>query len=144
MRYVLAGALYLLAATVSAGPAEDAVATLDAFHRALAVGDRDGARARLSQQVIIYEAGIGEYGIEAYAAHHLGADIRFSAATKSQLEHRTVKALGDGFLILSEKRVTGEIGGRSIARRTAETALLMQAEPGWRIRHLHWSSRPAR
>lgn len=68
MRYVLAGALYLLAATVSAGPAEDAVATLDAFHRALAVGDRDGARARLSQQVIIYEAGIGEYGIEAYAA----------------------------------------------------------------------------
>jgi hypothetical protein len=41
----------------------------------------------------------------------------------------------------AESRTTGQTRGRDIDSRGAETIVLVRESSGWRIRHIHWSSR---
>lgn len=58
------------------------LATVSAFHAALAAGDSGAALAWLAPDAIILESGELETRAD-YAAHHLGADMEFSRAVKS-------------------------------------------------------------
>jgi ketosteroid isomerase-like protein len=126
------------------GAIEDATRTVDAFHGALAKGDRAAAQALLDDNVQIYEQGWVERSKAEYAAHHLDSDAQFSAATTRTLTARSGVILGDLAYVTSEGKVAGAFKGKAIDSVTLETMVLRRKQDGWRIVHIHWSSRDAK
>lgn len=124
-----------------AATAQEAV---DAFHAALAAGDRAAALGLLSPAVVIFESGGAELSRTEYAEHHLAADMEFSAATTTEVRER--RSGGDGALawVLTRSATSGSFRGRPIAAESTETMILEPGEEGWRILHIHWSSRSAK
>lgn len=140
----LAGLAPGLARGESAVATADAGKALDNFHAALAAGDRDAALAHLAPDVVIFEAGGAELSRDEYAHHHLAGDMEYLAATKTERLSRRSEARGDVVWILTLTRTTGSFQGKEVASNGAETAVLAPSADGWRIVHLHWSSRAAK
>lgn len=132
------------AAASVAAEATEASTIVDAFHAALQAGDTTGALAFLAPDVMIFEGGGAERSREEYASHHLGSDAAFSAATEASVIRRSGWASGDVAWIVSEGRTTGQFNGRAVNLLTTETMVLRRGPDGWRIQHIHWSSRTPR
>lgn len=119
------------------------------FKESLADGDSAGALARLHPDAVIHESGHAESRSQ-YRAGHLGADMEFHAATEVETTREEVVLGGDQALYLSEYRMTGTPGGDTLRLRGVETMVLVPVDGkgassgGWRIRHIHWSSREAK
>lgn len=121
--------------------AADAAATVDAFHAALKAGDTAAALTFLAPEVMVFEQGGAERSRDEYASHHLGSDAAFAAASEATVARRSGWADGDIAWITSEGRTTGQFNGRAVDRLTTETMVLKRRPDGWRIHHIHWSSR---
>lgn len=154
-RLILAAALVLSAPAAVAhdGPvstgsvqrvsdaAAPAVAVVDAFHAALGSGDPEAVLSLLTEDVMVLEEGGAERSRDEYAGHHLPADMTFAAATTAEVTRRAAWVEGDVAWVLTEGRTVGAFKGRPVDRLTAETMILHRQDGGWRIRHIHWSSR---
>jgi ketosteroid isomerase-like protein len=123
--------------------AQEAAKTVDAFHAALAKGDGMAAAVLLADDALIYESGYVERSKDEYASHHAGADAAYAAAVPSKLTSRSGVADGGLAWIASESRTTGKYKDKPVDRVTTETMLLRRTADGWRIVHIHWSSRAA-
>jgi ketosteroid isomerase-like protein len=155
-RLILAAVIALVATDAMAqglveGPARitdeatlPAVAVVDAFHAALGSGNAEAVLLLLTEDVMILEEGGAERSREEYAGHHLPADMAYAAATGSEVTRRSAWIEGDIAWVLSEGRTSGQFNGRAVNRLTAETMILQRHADGWRIRHIHWSSRAPR
>jgi len=127
-----------------AAEALGAADAVDAVHAALKAGDTAGALGFLAHDVMIFEEGGAERSRDEYASHHLGSDAAFAAASEATVARRSGWADGDVAWITSEGRTTGEFNGRAVNRLTTETMVLKRHADGWRIHHIHWSSRAPR
>jgi ketosteroid isomerase-like protein len=116
------------------------LATVTAFHAALAGGNTAAALNMLAEDVMIFESGGMESSRAEYASHHLQADAAFSAAVSRTLVSRTQGEHGDTAWVMSMETVTGRFRDRAINSRSVETMLLRRTEGQWRIAHIHWSS----
>lgn len=123
--------------------AQEAAKAVDAFHAALAKGDGRAAAAFLAEEALIYEGGHAERSKAEYASHHAGADAAYAAAVPSKLTRRSGVAEGGLAWIASESRTTGKYKDKPVDRVTTETMILRKTAEGWRIVHIHWSSRAA-
>lgn len=121
--------------------AAPAIAIVDAFHAALSSGERDAVLALLTGDVMVLEEGGAERSREEYAGHHLPADMAYAAATEADVTRRVAWVEGGIAWVLTEGRTSGTFNGRPVDRLTAETMILHRQADGWRIRHIHWSSR---
>ena len=123
-------------------PAEDdPQATVAAFHEALAQGDSIAALELLHPDVRIYEQGHAE-SLEEYRAGHLAADIRFAEAVSRHVLREELLDGVDGLVVyLAEVHTAGRMGDREIDAQGVETVVLERTTDGWRIRHVHWSTR---
>ena len=142
-RLIIAATLLLAPAGVRAQEAGDSTAVLDivhAYHAALAAGDSAAAVGLLHPEVVIFESGHAET-LDEYRGGHLPADIRFAAATQRALTTERVALSGDFALYTAGSHTTGQVRGRDIDARGVETMVLVRTPDGWRIRHIHWSSR---
>ena len=108
---------------------------------ALKAGDTNVALAIMAPDVMIFEEGGAERSRDEYASHHLGSDAAFAAASEATVTRRSGWADGDIAWITSEGRTTGQFNGRAVDRLTTETMVLKRHADGWRIHHIHWSSR---
>lgn len=124
-----------------AAEATEAATAVDAFHAALKAGDTAGALTFLAADVMIFEEGGAERSRDEYASHHLGSDAAFAAASEAAVTRRSGWADGHVAWITSEGRTTGQFNGRAVDRLTTETMVLKRHADGWRIHHIHWSSR---
>ncbi|WP_339933102.1 nuclear transport factor 2 family protein [uncultured Brevundimonas sp.] len=120
-----------------------AAAVVDAFHAALEHGDTAAALTLLSDDVLIFEEGGAERSKAEYTASHLAADAAFSAAVPAVRTRRSGRSGPDLAWISSENRTTGVYRERAIDRIGTETMVLRLTPAGWRIVHIHWSSRAA-
>lgn len=125
------------------GEAGAAARVVDAFHAALKAGEPDKAAALLASDVLVFEAGGAERSKTDYAAAHLAADAKFEGAADSTPQQRTGTASGGLAWIATEGRVRGQSGDKVVERLTTETMILRRTPAGWRIVHVHWSSRAA-
>lgn len=141
--------LALLIAALPAGLAAQAtdtarnaevIAVVEGFHSALESGDSTAALQYLHREVVIYEAGYAET-LAQYRSGHLRGDIAFASATNREVTHAAIELWGDQALYISVSRTTGQYRGRDIDSRGTETIVLVRTPDGWRIRHIHWSSR---
>ena len=122
-------------------PYDQAAEIVDAFHTALATGDRDAVLATLTDTVAIYEQGWVESSKAEYANEHLGEDLKFARSTKSEQTRRTGLLTGDLAFVTTEGHTTGTFEGKPVDSITLETMILRRTSDGWRIVHIHWSSR---
>jgi len=111
------------------------------FHAALASADSATVLALLADDVVVLESGGLESRSE-YRAHHLPADIRFTQAVKSKRGLLRVVVSGDVAWAVSTSEVSGVWRDRAIDSAGAELMVLTREVNGWRIRAIHWSSRP--
>ena len=119
----------------------DPVATVQAFHAAQAARDTAAALLLLAEDVVIFESGGVERSRSEYERHHLGADMAFAAAVRREVVRQTHEVHGDVAIVLTETRAAGTFRERSVNSRGVETAVLRRTADGWRIVHIHWSSR---
>lgn len=121
----------------------DVRAIVAAFGKALASGDSTGAIALLHPDVVIFEGGAWE-SLEDYRRGHLRADIAATQALKQESLRDVITVSGDLALSTREYSTTGTRGERVIDNIGAETVVLVRTSNGWKIRHIHWSSRARR
>jgi ketosteroid isomerase-like protein len=111
-----------------------------AFKAALHAGDSLAVLDLLHPEVRVYEGGHAETR-EQYRSGHLRSDIAFLGAVKTETTRDQVIVGSDVALYMSEYTVNGEYRGREIDAHGTETIALVPTDAGWRIRHIHWSSR---
>jgi uncharacterized protein (TIGR02246 family) len=143
-----AATLLLGAALVSAplvaqevGRPEDVVR---AFHDALATGDSALVLNLLAEDAVIFESGGVEASREEYRSNHRPADIAFARSTEKEVTVDRVGFSGDVAWVASHSTTTGSFRGRDVNRAGTETMVLRRTQMGWRIEHIHWSSRDVR
>lgn len=125
-------------------PADAATATVDRFHAALKAGDGKTALALLSPSLLVYESGHVERSRDEYEAQHLQADMDFVAKATTTLVARRSSIDGPVAQVTSESTVTSERDGKPVRQHSLETIVLRNTREGWRITHIHWSSRTLR
>jgi ketosteroid isomerase-like protein len=123
-----------------ADPKADVRAVVDGFSDALAAGDSARAVSYLHPDLVVYEGGHAETLAE-YRAHHLGADMAFLAAVHQTTTSEHLEVHGETALYLSEYTISGTYRDREIDLHGTETIVLVRTTGGWKIRHIHWSSR---
>jgi ketosteroid isomerase-like protein len=137
-------ALLLGAAPLSAahgqGAEPDVRAVVRAFDQALAAQDSLAAMALLHPDATVYEAGNAETR-EQYRSGHLRGDIAFLREVRSETVRDRVTVSGELALYTSEYTMKGTARGREINRTGVETMVLARTNDGWKILHIHWSSR---
>jgi mono/diheme cytochrome c family protein/ketosteroid isomerase-like protein len=111
------------------------------FHEALSSGNAAAVEAVLDPDVLIMESGNVERSRDEYASHHLKADIQFMRAMKYTLERQQGETVGDLAWVSSEASLAGQFQGRSVTQASTESLVLRKTGAGWRIVHVHWSSR---
>ena len=115
-------------------------AVVQGFKDALAAGDSSTALSYLHADLMVYEAGHAETLAE-YRAGHLAADMEFTAAVETTVLEQGLIVRPGMALWVSESESTGEFRGRAIDSHGAETIVLLPTDSGWKILHVHWSSR---
>ncbi len=123
--------------------AQEAAKAVDAFHAKLAAGDSAAAAALLAEDALIFEGGHAERSRAEYASHHAGADAAYATVVPSKLMRRSGFVESGTAWIVSEGRTTGTYKDKPVDRMTTETMILRKTADGWRIAHIHWSSRAA-
>lgn len=154
MRRVLFAAALAVGVPVQAQPVAPAAAlspearrasiVVDAFHAALKRGDTRAAAALMTEDALVFESGGVERGKAEYASHHLAADALFAKAVRSAVTRRVGWAEGRTAWIASESTTKGNYKGKPINSAGTETMVLRRDAAGWRIIHIHWSSKNAK
>jgi mono/diheme cytochrome c family protein len=119
----------------------NAAETVDSFQKRLAQGDTNGAAQLLDPSVLIYEGGGAEKSRDEYASHHLKSDADFLKDAEVRQLSRTGNAVGDFAWVATESELKS-VGAKPIGLITTETMILQRGPDGWRVKHIHWSSRP--
>ena len=122
-------------------PKDGPVFALNSFHAAINSGDRQTVMAALSPDVLIFESGGVERSRAEYASHHMKSDMAFLAQMGHDQISQAASEQGDTAWIVTESRIYGRYKEKDIDIVSTETAVLKRGADGWKIVHLHWSSR---
>jgi ketosteroid isomerase-like protein len=126
------------AVTDAAAPA---VAVVDQFSAALVAADFATVESLLDPEVVILESGGAERSRAEYMGHHAKADADFLKQAHIQVTHRAARAEGDVAWVATESEIHANDDGKPMTLLSTETMVLRRAGDGWRIVHIHWSSR---
>jgi hypothetical protein len=121
----------------------EAVKVVDAFSAAVKAVKLDAAEKLLDPNVLILESGGSERSRDEYMGGHAIADAAFLQNAQQQLRYRQAQAEGSFVWVATESTLTKMENGKKSMLLSTETMLLKRTIQGWRIVHIHWSSRPA-
>jgi ketosteroid isomerase-like protein len=122
----------------STGP----VGVVEAFFKALTAGDFPSATALLDPEALIYESGGVERSRAEYAGHHMPEDAKFLKTATHRVVSRNVDSSDQMAWVATESRLT-VASAKPMELISTETMVLRKRADGWRIVHIHWSSRKA-
>lgn len=125
-----------------AAAAQPAVDVVERFGKSLAAGDLKAVETLLDANVLILETGGAERSRDEYLSHHAIGDAQFLKGTRSELKRRTVQTEGDLAWVGTESELHASKDGQPMTLLSTETMVLKNTSAGWRIVHIHWSSRP--
>jgi ketosteroid isomerase-like protein len=121
--------------------ARAAVAVVDRFFASLSAGDIDGAATELDPGLIVLESGGAERSAAEYLSHHAGSDAQFLKTAQQKPGRRVARTNGDIVWVASDNDVVIQQDGKPVTIASAETMVLRRTGDGWKIVHIHWSSR---
>jgi len=122
--------------------AQPAVRVVNDFGRALAAGDLNTVATLLDARVLILESGGAQRSRAEYLEHHAPSDARFLGSAQVNLRRRTARVEGVLAWVASESEIRTARDGKPLTLLSTETMVLRHNPAGWRIVHIHWSSRP--
>ena len=121
--------------------AKAAAATVDRFFAALSTGKLDKASAELDPDVIVLESGSVERSAAEYLGGHAKGDAEFLKGVQHKLLSRTAKVSAELAWVASESELHVQKDGKPVTILSTETMVLRSTDTGWKIVHIHWSSR---
>jgi len=131
------------AGSAQPSPAADAAEqVVNAFMADLSTGQFDAARQLMAPDAVVMANGVVLGDRDGYLDGPAKADVAALRGTQRELLHRAVHAGSDIGWVVSEKRVRhagNDQGPREIV--VTETMLLAKSAGGWKITHIHWSTR---
>jgi ketosteroid isomerase-like protein len=114
---------------------------VDAFHAALKKQDTAAALSLLDRDLVVFEFGVVDPTVQAYAFSHLPFDMDVAAVSRWDIQSRHVGGEGDLRWVLTSYHVTGtQADGSPIDQTTLETMILRRTSGLFRIVHMHWST----
>ncbi len=136
-----------LAVAAQSSPAADAAAqVVDTFMTDIASGQFEAARQLMTPDAVVLANGQVLGDRDGYINGPAKGDAAaLRATTQRELLHRNAKAGADLGWVVSEKRLHSTIAGAQAPREimVTETMLLARTAGGWKITHIHWSTRLA-
>jgi mono/diheme cytochrome c family protein len=123
-----------------AADVKEAAAVVDEFQKLLARGKTREASELLAPDVLIFEGGGAERSRDEYASHHLKADAEFLKTASVAVGNRSGVVAGDLAWIATESEIKTQ-GPKPLNLMSTETMVLKRTARGWRITHIHWSSK---
>lgn len=124
--------------------AQPAVEVATQFSAALKEGDLKRAGSLLAADVLILESGGAERSRDEYLSGHAKHDAAFLKTAHVQVKQRTARAVGDLAWVATESELHATKEGKPLTLLSSETMVLKRTAQGWRIAHIHWSSRAKR
>lgn len=123
--------------------ATEAVAVVDAFSAAIQGVRIAQAAALLDPAVLVLESGGSERNRDQYLAEHAQADAAYMKDARQELRYRQARIVGDVAWVGTESSISRDKDGKPTSSLSTETMVLRKTAQGWKIVHIHWSSRPA-
>ena len=137
----LAASLCLLSQTPQPMPEQAVRAAVDAYHQAFERKDTAALEKLFHPDLLVFEGGGVDRGAKAYLEHHLGPELKeLKSWTNTGME---IQVQVEGAMAYATCAFTYEAAftnGKMSRGKATESLVLVKADGGWRIRHLHWSS----
>ena len=124
--------------------AKPVVAVVEQFSSALKAGDLKRAGEVLADDVLILESGGAERSRDEYLGGHATHDAAFLKDAHIQITRRTARMEAAIAWVGTESELHATKAGKPLTLLSTETMVLKNTSAGWRIVHIHWSSRPKR
>ncbi len=119
---------------------DEAVQVLNDFRTAIINNDSESASNLLTDDARILESG-GIETKEEYLSHHFHSDGKFLSAMERHQMSQKVTSDGNTAWISTVTHMSGTYNERNIDISSAELAVVVKTEEGWKISAVHWSSR---
>src|SRR5688572_2724713 len=121
-------------------PAE-VTAVVESFYAAIKKGDPAAAMSFIAPDAVVLESGKLETRAE-YEANHLPLDIDFERQVNGKRRPMQVTFKDDAAWVIALTEYSGTFEGGPVDFISAQLVVLTRDAGTWRIRSIHWSSRP--
>jgi ketosteroid isomerase-like protein len=140
----LAALLVWLPACRSTPPAHneaDVAAVLESFYDAIKRGDAKAAMSVIAPDALFIESGRLETR-QQYEENHLPADIDFEKQVTGKRDPLRITFKDDAAWVIATTTYDGTFEGAPVQFVSAQLMVLTKDDDSWKIRSIHWSSRP--
>jgi ketosteroid isomerase-like protein len=141
---VLAALLLWLPACASKAPTHtdaEVAAVFESFYGAVKRGDAKAAMSVIAPDAMFVESGKLETRAE-YEMNHLPADIDFEKQVTGKRDPLRITFAGDTAWVIATTTYDGTFEGAPVSFVSAQLMVLTKDADAWKIRSIHWSSRP--
>ena len=128
-------------AQVATGSEGEVLKVVNAFHGEMKKGNAAAVAQLLAPDVLLLEAGRIETRAQ-YEKDHLPADIEFEKVVTTTFVPYRVTVVGNAAWAVNSSEYKGVFRERPVDSLGVELMVLTNDGSGWRIRAIHWSSRP--
>lgn len=119
----------------------EVAAVLEAFYGAIKKGDAQAAMSVIAPDALFIESGRLETR-EQYETSHLPADIDFEKQVNGTRDPLRITFKDDAAWVIATTTYDGKFEGSPVSFVSAQLMVLSQDNGTWKIRAIHWSSRP--
>ena len=118
---------------------EEIVQVLENFRMAIINNEQEKASELLAEDARILESG-GIETKEEYLSHHFHSDGKFLSAMEREVKSQKVKSNENTAWVSTVSHMQGTFNEKEVSVNSAELAVLIKTEDGWKISAVHWSS----
>jgi ketosteroid isomerase-like protein len=119
----------------------EVAAVLESFYGAIKRGDAQAAMSVIAPDALFIESGNLETRAQ-YEANHLPSDIDFEKQVTGKRDPLRITFAGDTAWVIATTTYDGEFEGSPVSFVSAQLMVLTKDADTWKIRSIHWSSRP--
>ena len=119
----------------------DVAAVLESFYGAIKRGDATAAMSVIAPDALFVESGRLETR-EQYEMNHLPADIHFEKQVTGTRDPLRITFKDNAAWVVATTTYDGKFEGAPVQFVSAQLMVLSKEADAWKIRSIHWSSRP--
>jgi ketosteroid isomerase-like protein len=144
-RYAALAALLLWLPSCGSTPTQhddaEVAAVLESFYGAIKRGDPQAAMSVIAPDALFVESGKLETRAQ-YEENHLPADIDFEKQVTGKRDPLRITFKDDAAWVIATTTYDGKFEGAPVQFVSAQLMVLTKDMDAWKIRSIHWSSRP--
>lgn len=119
----------------------EVASVLESFYDAIKKGDPAAAMSVIAPDALFIESGRLETRAE-YEMNHLPSDIAFEKQVTGKRDPLRITFKDDAAWVITTTAYDGKFDGAPVQFVSAQLMVLTRDDGAWKIRSIHWSSRP--